>query len=318
MIDPAQRNAAIRAHAADPAVAVTPVRRRAGLRRACRSGRRPGAKRCATHAPWRRAQRRTLALIGHVCGTDGDPQDQCRQQETLEARRRDHRREQRRGGVAGAPRSRSQRSARSRVKPLFKDSLTVINVGAGRLRRKRRRRRRPCIALEWQPPAQGDRDGGWALAEILNHPLVEPPNARASRVSSRRSRCSTDVALAREVLPGMAAGRRLIVHAGPPIAWPRCAGRCAARCWAPWCSKAGRIRSSRGSRLVERGGDRARAVPSPCGRRADGRHHQSVDAGIRRRKQVPRAIARTATSTKAWARCCASAPTGRRSSRACA
>ena len=34
----------------------------------------------------------------------------------------------------------------------------------------------------------------------------------------------TGVAIARDVLPGMAGGRRLIVHAGPPIAWPQMCG----------------------------------------------------------------------------------------------
>jgi hypothetical protein len=32
-----------------------------------------------------RAQGRTIALIGHVCGTDGDPQDKAKQVATLEA-----------------------------------------------------------------------------------------------------------------------------------------------------------------------------------------------------------------------------------------
>jgi FdrA protein len=82
MIDPAQRNAAIRAHAADPTVAVllfdvvlgfgAHLDPAAELAAALRD-----ARAAAT------AQQRTLALIGHVCGTDGDPQDRSRQQETL-------------------------------------------------------------------------------------------------------------------------------------------------------------------------------------------------------------------------------------------
>jgi hypothetical protein len=82
MIDPSQRNAAIRAHAADPAVAALLFDVVLGF------GAHPDpAGELATalrdaHAS-ASAQGRTLALIGHVCGTDGDPQDKARQRETL-------------------------------------------------------------------------------------------------------------------------------------------------------------------------------------------------------------------------------------------
>jgi len=84
MIDPSLRNAAVRTHAADPATAVIlfdvvlgygshpdPA---GGLAEAL-----TGAQREAM------AQGRTLALIGHVCGTDGDPQDRTTQIRKLEA-----------------------------------------------------------------------------------------------------------------------------------------------------------------------------------------------------------------------------------------
>jgi FdrA protein len=82
MIDPSQRNAAIRAHAADPAVAALLFDLVLGF------GAHPDpATELATALREARAiasaQQRTVALIGHVCGTDGDPQDRSRQQETL-------------------------------------------------------------------------------------------------------------------------------------------------------------------------------------------------------------------------------------------
>src|SRR5439155_16477868 len=100
------------------------------------------------------------------------------------------------------------------AKPLFKDTLTVVNVGlkgfgddviaaGGR-----------CVSLEWQPPAQGDRDGGWALAEVLEHPRIAAANAAALARFIAASPVLIDVATACDVLPGMARGRRLIVHAG--------------------------------------------------------------------------------------------------------
>ncbi len=84
MIDPSLRNAAVRMQAADPATAAIvfdvvlgygshadPVN---GLVEALAAGQQEA-----------RGQGRTLALIGHVCGTDGDPQDRSKQIRQLEA-----------------------------------------------------------------------------------------------------------------------------------------------------------------------------------------------------------------------------------------
>jgi len=84
MIDPSLRNAAVMKEAADPATAAIIVDvvlgygshadPAAGLAEALAAGQRDA-----------RAQGRTLALIGHVCGTDDDPQDRAAQIAQLEA-----------------------------------------------------------------------------------------------------------------------------------------------------------------------------------------------------------------------------------------
>jgi hypothetical protein len=84
MIDPTLRDAAVRAQGADPHTAAIlfdvvlgygshddPA---GGLAKALADAQRDA-----------RAQGRTLALIGHVCGTDGDPQDRAAQVRALEA-----------------------------------------------------------------------------------------------------------------------------------------------------------------------------------------------------------------------------------------
>ncbi len=84
MIDPTLRNAAVRAQGADPQTAAIvfdvvlgfgshddPA---AGLAQALADAQREA-----------RAQGRTLALIGHVCGTDGDPQNKAAQVRQLQA-----------------------------------------------------------------------------------------------------------------------------------------------------------------------------------------------------------------------------------------
>jgi len=110
------------------------------------------------------------------------------------------------------------------AKSLFKDTLTVINVGLRGFADNVVAAGGQCVALDWQPPAQGDRDGAWALAEVLNHPAVEAANAIALARFIDAQPVLTGIATACDVLPGMAGKRRLITHAGPPIAWPAMCG----------------------------------------------------------------------------------------------
>jgi len=107
---------------------------------------------------------------------------------------------------------------------LFKDSLSVINVGLAGFAEDIAAAGGACVALEWQPPAQGDRDAAWALATIFNHSQVEEANALAFGRFASAQPVLVDVAPARDAIPGMAGGRRIILHAGPPIAWPKMCG----------------------------------------------------------------------------------------------
>jgi hypothetical protein len=107
---------------------------------------------------------------------------------------------------------------------LFKDSLTVVNVGLAGFAENVIAAGGDCVALAWQPPAQGDRDAGWALAQLLNHPRVEAANALALQRFLAANPVLTAISTARDVLPGMAGARRLITHAGPPIPWPQMCG----------------------------------------------------------------------------------------------
>ena len=84
MIDPSLRNAAVRTHAADPATAAIVFDVVLGYGSHADPA---GDLSVALAAAQReaRAAGRTLALIGHVCGTDGDPQDRTAQIGRLEA-----------------------------------------------------------------------------------------------------------------------------------------------------------------------------------------------------------------------------------------
>jgi hypothetical protein len=107
---------------------------------------------------------------------------------------------------------------------LFGDTLTVLNVGVGRFAEDIAAAGGRCVALDWRPPAHGDRDAAWALARTFAHPAVEAANALAFARFLEADPVLVDIATARDALPAMADGRRLILHAGPPIAWPAMCG----------------------------------------------------------------------------------------------
>jgi Protein of unknown function (DUF1116) len=110
------------------------------------------------------------------------------------------------------------------ARPLFKPTLSVVNVGLAGFADNIVAAGGQCVPLQWQPPAQGDREGAWALAETLAHPAVARANATAFARFLQAQPALVDIAAARDVLPAMAKARRLILHAGPPIAWQAMCG----------------------------------------------------------------------------------------------
>jgi hypothetical protein len=106
----------------------------------------------------------------------------------------------------------------------FKDTLSVINVGLTRFAEDVVAGGGQCLALQWQPPAQGDREGAWALAELMADGRIEAANATAFARYLEAQPALVDIALARDALPAMAGGRRLVLHAGPPIEWASMCG----------------------------------------------------------------------------------------------
>lgn len=100
--------------------------------------------------------------------------------------------------------------------------LSVLSVGLGSFADAINRAGGTAAQIEWAPPANGDRAAGKALARLVNHPGVEAANAKAvERLLTAQPRL-TGIGVARDVLPRM--GRRMILHAGPPIEWARMCG----------------------------------------------------------------------------------------------
>ena len=167
---------------------------------------------------------------------------------------------------------------------LFKESLSVVNVGLAGFAADIVAAGGDCIALDWQPPAQGDRDAAWALATITKHPRIERANEEAFRRFAAAQPVLVDMVPARDALPGMAGGRRLILHAGPPIAWASMCGPMQGAILGAAVLEGWADSVDAATRLVEIGRDRPRALPSPRRGRTDGGDRQPVDAAVGRRE----------------------------------
>jgi Protein of unknown function (DUF1116) len=108
------------------------------------------------------------------------------------------------------------------MRALFGKPLSVLNAGIGSFADAIVQRGGAATRLEWAPPAEGDRKLGMALARLVGHRTVEAANAKAAERYLEAQPRLEGIGVAREVLPGM--GERMILHAGPPIAWPRMCG----------------------------------------------------------------------------------------------
>ncbi|MGH8736094.1 MAG: DUF1116 domain-containing protein [Burkholderiales bacterium] len=105
---------------------------------------------------------------------------------------------------------------------LLDTSLGVVNVGLAQFAQTVSAAGGAAIQVDWQPPALGDRAAGMALARLTGDARIEQANARAFAAFLGAVPVLRGVGAAGGTLPGM--GERMILHAGPPIEWPRMCG----------------------------------------------------------------------------------------------
>jgi hypothetical protein len=105
------------------------------------------------------------------------------------------------------------------MKALFQKDLKVINVGLQGFADNIAAAGGAATQLAWAPPAGADAALGWALANLVGDERIEAANRIAyGRYLAAQPRLA-DLVLARDIMPGLAAGERRILHSGPPIAW---------------------------------------------------------------------------------------------------
>jgi hypothetical protein len=105
---------------------------------------------------------------------------------------------------------------------LFQEKQPLINVGLQSFADSIVAAGGKAVQLDWTPPAGGNRAAGWCLAQLLNHPSLEAANEKAYAAFLAAQPVLAGVGVAREHLPDM--DDRMILHAGPPIAWKEMCG----------------------------------------------------------------------------------------------
>lgn len=106
---------------------------------------------------------------------------------------------------------------------LFQQPLSVINLGLESFANNLRDAGGDVLHLQWQPAAQGDERANWMLATLIADTRVDAANEVALQRYLDAQPVLVDISTARDVIPALAAERK-ILHAGPPIAWAEMCG----------------------------------------------------------------------------------------------
>jgi hypothetical protein len=110
----------------------------------------------------------------------------------------------------------------NRVNQLFRNNLSVLNIGAEVFIADLQSQAVPVVQLDWKPPAGGNAALIKALDRLADRPEIDAANAKAVGIIQSARPVLVDIGTALDVVPGMS--KTTILHAGPPITWDRMAG----------------------------------------------------------------------------------------------
>ncbi len=101
---------------------------------------------------------------------------------------------------------------------LFQQPLKVLNLGLRGFADDLEHAGGEVLPLDWRPAAEGDAAANWTLANLLGDPRIDAANEIALQRYIEAQPALVGVGVAHEQIPALAE-RRLLLHAGPPIAW---------------------------------------------------------------------------------------------------
>ena len=105
---------------------------------------------------------------------------------------------------------------------IVKQKLSVVNIGVASFGQNIRDCGGQAIDLQWQPPANGNTDTGWVLAELTHDEKVDAANKIAYERYLSAQPVLKGVSTAQKVIPGM--DGQIILHSGPPVKWENMCG----------------------------------------------------------------------------------------------
>ena len=105
---------------------------------------------------------------------------------------------------------------------LFQEELHVLNLGLGAFADAIEAAGGKAVRIDWAPPADGNHAAGHALALMVNDERIEAANRASFAAYLAAQPVLEGIAPAREAVSGM--DGRMILHAGPPIAWANMCG----------------------------------------------------------------------------------------------
>ena len=103
---------------------------------------------------------------------------------------------------------------------LFHTDLRVVNIGLASFRESLEHAGVHSIQVDWKPPIDVSERSARTIREHREE--IEAANSEAVDIILRGMPHLVDLAVARDVIPGMKEG--LFLHAGPPIGWDRMCG----------------------------------------------------------------------------------------------
>ena len=106
----------------------------------------------------------------------------------------------------------------TKINDIFGKELTVLNLGLASMAKSVSDQGVKVVDLDWQPP----RDGIPRLRMTRSQVSMDAANEEVVGRIKRGQAVLVGMGIARDVIPGMHA--RMILHAGPPIAWERMCG----------------------------------------------------------------------------------------------
>ncbi len=110
------------------------------------------------------------------------------------------------------------------MKSLLAGPVRVVNIGLSAFARELAAHGTPVAQVDWAPPAAGKPEFAAALMALdAQRDKIDEGNREALQRILAAEPSLTDVRRAGELIPELDAGR-LVLHAGPPIAWERMCG----------------------------------------------------------------------------------------------